>query len=564
MRPICFSLIALLAALPTFAAEIDAESAISAATVYSSGALVTRTVAFQASAGANSIVVDDLPLNFDAASLRVSGTGDVPFSIVSVDHRVDRLPPVFEIDGPEQLAVDAIEEKLRLLDVENRAHFAVIQAAAVREQMIAALIDREPQRLVDEADKLRAGPDTWAAAIAVLAAETTKALAEKNAAQLQIDGNTTKAEDLNVDLAKAQEALAAAQMPAPERSIASVEIASDANVNGTLELNYFVDGAGWEPIYDLRLEQGAQPRLTIERHARVQQFTGEDWANVALTLSTAQRSDRMDAPGLWELQAVLAEVYNVGASNETVSNLVFEAPAEAEVMSDAQKAVMPESASVAAREVLAGISIQGQTVVYEMAGATNVAGDGTVRQLTIDKASADGGILARATPEFDPHAYLYATITNTFGGPILPGRAAAFRDGTFVGEVYVPMIAVGKETILPFGVLDGLEIRRVVVDKEEGDFGIIGTTNRRVEKFEITTESLLDYPIKVTIFDRVPFSEAEDLSVDAYARPEPTEVDFEGKRGVRTWTFDLAGGATQKIEFGFELNWPGDREIYLQ
>ena len=117
---------------------------------------------------------------------------------------------------------------------------------------------------------------------------------------------------------------------------------------------------------------------------------------------------------------------------------------------------------------------------------------------------------------------------------------------------------------MPFGVLDGIEITRVVLAKEEGDFGIIGTTNRRVEKFEITAESLLTYPMTGTIFDRAPFSEAEDLEVTSYAQPDPTEVDFEGKRGVRTWTFELAPIATQKIEFGFELNWPGDKEIYLQ
>lgn len=364
-------------------------------------------------------------------------------------------------------------------------------------------------------------------------------------------------------MAKAQEALSAAQLPSPDRSVATVEIASDAAVNGILLVSYRVWQAGWEPIYDLRLDQGAEPRLTIERHARVQQMTGEDWDGVALTLSTARPSERMDAPELAAQQAVLAEVFVGGEARSDGGTVMMEAPAEADAMTRVQRAAMPQSV-VAADEVLAGVSIQGQTVVYELTTSADVAGDGTVRQLTIDKASADVAVLARATPEFDPHAYLYAAITNTFGGPILPGRASAFRDGTFVGEVYVPMIASGKETILPFGVLDGIEITRVVLEKEEGDFGIIGTTNRRVEKFEITAESLLTYPMTVTIFDRVPFSEAEDLEVIAYSRPEPSEVDFEGQRGVRTWTFDLAAGASQKIEFGFELNWPGDREIYLQ
>ncbi len=559
MRPIYFSFIALLAATPGIAAEIDADSAVTAATLYSQGALVTRTVSFRAGVGTNSIVIDDLPLDFDPASLRVAGTGDTAFSIVSVNHRIDRLPPVIDTDSPQQLAVEAIEEKLRLLEVENRAHYAAIQAAEVREKMIAALIAREPQRMVDEADVQRAGPETWAAAIGVLASETSKALAEKNAAQLLLDGNAKKGEDLQEELILAQEALAASQLPTPDRSTATVEILSDASVNGTLALSYYVWQASWQPVYDLRLEQGAQPRLTIERHARVQQLTGEDWSDVALTLSTAQRSERMDAPELREQQAVLAEVYETAEAG----NLVYEAPAEAEVMAEAQSGVLRDDASVAV-EVLAGVRMQGQTVVYDLPAAVDISGDGTIRQLAIDKASANVGVLARATPEFDSHTYLYAAIVNKFGGPILPGRAAAFRDGTFVGELIVPMIPVGKETILPFGVLDGIEVTRVVLEKEEGDFGLIGTTNRRVENFEITAESLLEYPMTVTIFDRVPFSEAEDLEVITRSQPAPTEVDFEGKRGVQTWTFELPPKASQKIEFGFELNWPGDRDMYLQ
>ena len=560
MRPICFSFIAMMAAAPGIAAEIDVDSAVTAATLYSQGALVTRTARFQAGIGTNSIVIDDLPLEFDPASLRVAGSGNSAFNIVSVNHRIDRLPPVIDTDSPQLLAVEEIEEKLRLLEVENRTHYAAIQAAEVREKMIAALIAREPQRMVDEADTLRAGPETWAAAIGVLASETSKALADKNTAQLLLDGNAMASEELQEELLVAQEVLAASQLPSPDRSTATVEISSNAQVNGTVELSYYVWQASWQPVYDLRLEQGAQPRLTIERHVRVQQMTGEDWSKVELTLSTAQRSERMDAPDLSEQQAVLAEEYR-GADG--AGNLAFEAPVEADVMTEAQSEVSRDDAKVAV-EVLAGVRMQGQTVVYDLPAAVDVSGDGTVRQLAIDKASADVGVLARATPEFDSHTYLYAAIINKFGGPILPGRAAAFRDGTFVGELNVPMIPVGKETILPFGVLDGIEVTRVVLEKEEGDFGLIGTTNRRVENFAVTTESLLEYPMMVTVFDRVPFSEAEDLEVISRARPEPSEVDFEGRRGVQAWTFELAPKATQKIEFGFELNWPGDRNMYLQ
>ncbi len=577
MRTTCSAIALLILTNPAFAVDIDADSIIHAATVYPEGATVTRRVEFSSPAGSNRVIVDDLPLHFDQGSLRVTGAGDTAFSIVSVDHRIDRLPPTPEEDNPEWLRItgeiEALEDEIYQLQVQIRAHEADISVADTRLKMVEILMNREPQKMVDDVEYTRASPETWAQTISVLAQQSKIALAARQEAEVAIDGLAEQAADIEEDIAKKREELRAVYAPPTERSVATVELASDAAISGTLEISYRTYEAGWEPIYDLRLDQGDDATLVIERHARVAQQTGEDWTDVALTLSTAQPSRRMNAPDLPPAHAML--VFAQPLAERRSSSDLQKAPAplmdgasapsvaQAELFAREEDVVV-ENEPVSAVTGLASVELQGQTVIYTLPGTASVAGDGTVRQLGIDQGEVEADLLARATPEFDTNAYLYAAVENSFGGPILPGRASVFRDGTFIGESWLPMIAAGDEATLPFGVVDGITLTRHILEKEDGDYGIIGTTNRRVERFQLSAKSVLGYDLPLTIYDRVPFSEEEDLEITSYARPQPSETDVDGKRGVQAWTFSLSAGATQTIEFGYDIRWPGDQQMVVR
>ncbi len=552
-----------------FAADIPASSSIEGATLYPQGATLVRSVDFSAPAGSNTVIIDDLPLNFDASTLRVQGEGDAAFTIVSVDHRVSRLPPVPAEESPEyqriEAELEALQDQMTDLEFDARAVTARLEVANTRMRFIEQLIKREPQKMVDDADAQRAGPETWAASISVLAEQMQIALQEKTAADRDMVGIREQMEELSEDIEEKQAELDATQLPQRPRSIASVEINGDEAVTGTLLVSYRIAEAGWEPVYDLRLTQGEDASLQIDRHARVYQRTGEDWSDVALTLSTTRPSGRMQAPDLPPQLASLfdPQIYARGAVvNQTAPRLEKSVAG----LSQTQEAFADLEVEDRAEAEFAPPQVQtiGQTVVFNLGERADVDGDGTVRQMTIDKAEADVATIARSTPEFDTGAYLYANLENVFAGPILPGRASAFRDGAFVGEIFMPMTAPGADATLPFGRIDGIEITRIVLDKEEGDFGIIGTTNRRTEKFEITAQSVLPFAIPLTIYDRMPFSEEEDLEIEFTAQPKPSESDFEGKRGVQAWTLDLKPGGKQTIRFAYELQWPGDKQMILQ
>ena len=44
----------------------------------------------------------------------------------------------------------------------------------------------------------------------------------------------------------------------------------------------------------------------------------------------------------------------------------------------------------------------------------------------------------------------------------------------------------------------------------------------------------------------------------------PTEKQVGDRRGVASWTFDLAPGAEKEIRLAYRIKWPGDRELSFE
>lgn len=82
-----------------------------------------------------------------------------------------------------------------------------------------------------------------------------------------------------------------------ERKTAEVDLEVAQAGPVRFELSYMVTGAGWAPLYDLRLDaDSAKPEMAMSHAAQVRQSSGEDWENVTLTLSTARPTQVTQVP----------------------------------------------------------------------------------------------------------------------------------------------------------------------------------------------------------------------------------------------------------------------------
>ena len=533
MRALCLPL--LLVATPAIADDIALSSRVSAVTLFPQGATVVREVPFAAPAGEHDLILADLPRGTPLASVRVSVEGA---RMGGVTTRRDYVPPRDMAESAELLAARAevvrLEEALRTA----RARIDDIRLEAEAARARLAFLDRIGQGdgvATIEIDRLRAlsqmiGTETLAARQTALEA-------------------TRRADAAERALSDQQEALEAARKTlkalVPEeqaRAMLAVAVSADSATEGRMVVTYTIADAGWQPLYDLHLARDSGT-LRIERGAFVRQSTGENWQEVALTLSTARPSEQTQPGQIWPWVPRIVDP-------EEIRPLARQKGADA-LMSMAAPMAEMESA------VAADATFDGLSVTYSYPAPVDVTTGADHVRLMLGTLEAQAEIVAQAVPMVDQTAYLMAEFTNETDEILLPTSEARFYlDGRYVGQRGLGLIAAGDEADLSFGPIDGLRLSRTLRDRNEGDRGLIRKSNEMTEAVMIEVENLTDMAWPLRVLDRVPVSEQEDLEITWSATPKPTEENVDDMRGILAWEFDLPAGEAQTIRLETGMEWP--------
>jgi uncharacterized protein (TIGR02231 family) len=213
-------------------------------------------------------------------------------------------------------------------------------------------------------------------------------------------------------------------------------------------------------------------------------------------------------------------------------------------------------------QVQAEIEVAGFQALYAIPGRVSVDNTGTAKNVRIDTTGLEAKLSARAVPKLDPNAYLTAAFVLGGETPLLPGTAMLYRDGVFMGQGHLPMLAPGEEAKLGFGADDLIKVKRVEVKRQRGEEGIITTSNVDSRAYDITVKNLHDFVIPVTVLDQMPYSTLEDIVVETLpGMTTPSVKDFEKKRGVLAWNFDLEPKAEKVLKHGFKITWPEDMQV---
>jgi uncharacterized protein (TIGR02231 family) len=533
MRALCLAL--LLVATPAIADDIALSSRVSAVTLFPQGATVVREVPFAAPAGEHDLILADLPRGTPLASVRVSFEGA---RMGGVTTRRDYVPPRDMSESSELLAARAEVERLEEALRTARARIDDIRLEAEAARARLAFLDRIGQGdgvAALEIDRLRdlsqmIGTETLAARQTALEA-TRRADAAERALSDQQEA-----------LEAARKALKALVPEEEARAMLAVAVSADSATEGRMLVTYTIPDAGWQPLYDLHLERDSGT-LRIERGAFVRQSTGENWQEVALTLSTARPSEQTQPGQIWPWVPRIVDP-------EEIRPLARQKGADA-LMSMAAPMAEMESA------VVADADFDGHSVTYSYPAPVDVTTGADHVRLMLGSLEAQAEIVAQAVPMVDQTAYLMAKFTNETDETLLPTAEARFYlDGRYVGQRGLGLIAAGDEADLSFGPIDGLRLSRTLQDRNEGDRGLIRKSNEMTEAVVIEVENLTETAWPLRVIDRVPVSEQEDLEITWSATPGPAEENVDDLRGILAWEFDLPAGETQTIRLDTAMEWP--------
>jgi uncharacterized protein (TIGR02231 family) len=532
------------------AADVDANSTVDAVTVYPDGASITRIVTLDLPAGENSAVLKDFPLTLDPSSLRVEGEAGAKLTIGAIDARPPRAAP--PVNLPE------LDKRIEALKDERANLQGAIDAANARRKFAERFADASPAGI---GDKGEARPIAeWRAAFAAVGEEIASADAAIRDAE-------RKQRELDREIARLEQDRA--QKP-PSRLEVRIELAAAAATKATLRVTYAVRNARWTPLYDARLDTGARDRkaaLELVRRAEITQSTGEDWSNVALSVSTVRTARGGSAPDLKSLVVQYPQVPRpVAAGSTSDSAMPSAAPAPDRLRQfrfgggKSDEAVMEKAA-----EQQATADVSGFQVVFKIPGRVSLGASEGAKSLRVSSATITPDLAVRAAPVKDPTAFLEASFKQNEDAPLLPGRVSIYRDGVFVGRGQ--MAAAGKdETVrLGFGADDKIKIERTVLKRNEGSAGLIVTTSKTDERaFKTTVRNGHDFPIRIAIEDQLPVSENEEIQVEMLpSTTPPTASNIRDRRGVLEWAFEAKAGEVRDINFAWRIRWPKDKGVVM-
>ncbi|MFA7305989.1 MAG: mucoidy inhibitor MuiA family protein [Hyphomicrobium sp.] len=557
-----FALAAVLVAaqsLSAHAADVPATSVVDAVTVFLSGAEVTRLAKVKLDKGESTIILGDVPASAVPGSIRVEGkaTGKIEIGSVDTAHKL--------LQRQESQAADVkrkeFEDRVEQLKDERTAIDAQAQAAAIQKKLIANLAEL-PKRRPSSETAAGAGDD-WQKILSLIpqaSGESGKLALEAQQKIRVIDRNIKDIKNQLASLAPAK----------TEQTEIRVFVYAQTPVDADLTIRYQVPDANWAPIYDARLQTGTKtepPKLTLARRAAISQRTGEDWTGVALQLSTSRPSDGASAPML-DTQFVDYEQppRPVAAAPASV-NMEF---AKRDRLADgralggvaaAPPPPEPEMDAAPVVETVAKLDSAPFEATFEVPGRTTVAGNGDVKRVLLMSDDIEPLLGSRSVPKLDSNAYLYATLKIAKGTPLLPGRVYLFRDGTFVGTGDVPLLPPGEEYKLGFGIDDQVKVKHAVLEEKRGESGLISTSHVDSRSFRVNVKNLHERPINVTILDRIPVSQNDEIKVEYTGRATPTAQNVDDRRGVVAFEAKLDPDEEKILEYGYRISWPASKSI---
>lgn len=533
MRILSLALAAL--PLPLMAETYTVTSTPTAATVYGGFAMVTRQISIDVSAGAHEVILPDLPQWVDAASLRVAVTGA---DLGNTRLRTDALPP--QPDGDSD-AVAAAKEQIKtaeraLRDLDDSVQDAGLAAQAAQARLVFL-------SSLSSSGTLPTAPDALANVAQMIETQTLAATRTKITAERDMRRLNEARPDLIRTLEDARASLAALTPPTAPKSHLTFAVAAPEAGTMIASVSYPAN-ASWQPTYDVVLTQESDDTVTLRRAALIYQNSGENWDEIALTLSTLAPSGQVVPSELYPPLLRFDDPQLRAKLQRSVSSLSADQAAGApEPMMEIASAPQP--------------NFDGPGVTYTVPTPITVAQNAEGARVELDSLEFEARVFARAVPARDATAFLMAQATNKSREPLLAASTAQiFVDGALVGQSNFAAVPAGGDIVQAFGPLESLRLSHTVLDRSEGDRGYISRTNAQTQEVRLTLENLGTKTWDVELREAVPYSEQDDLEIEWTAQPKADIVDVDDRRGLIQWNLTIGPDTTQEIMIEQDIRWP--------
>ena len=339
----------------------------------------------------------------------------------------------------------------------------------------------------------------------------------------------------------------------------TISIISDVATAANINVNYFVNTAGWEPMYDLRTE-GVESQVKLTYKGIVYQHTNVDWANVKLILSTGTPQCNLSAPELYSWYLDELKPAYMYEKNKKADAFAKSAPVTASIgaaeLRDQDKYLEQE---VDAKQAFQYVATNDQQVqaTFEIKLPYSIASDNKKHTVAVLQKDLDTKYMYKTVPKIDITAYLLARVTGWEDLNLLPGKASVFYAGTYVGQTYINPATTNDTLDLTLGKDDNVVVKRVK-QKDKSKEKVLNDDKIYSFAYEITMKNGNTKNIEIEVKDQMPITHGKDVVI---TKDNINGAMYEESTGILTWRQTIKAKDTKHINFAYTIKAPKDLPI---
>ena len=498
-----------------------ATSSVEQVTIYQGLASVTRALPVTGS-GEQTVVFSCLSPYMDKESLSVQATGSVNIGEVSIE----------ELTG-EQAAQCQYQGDAKVQTQQNTL-------ANINAELEAARLAKAYLQNLTKATQVNTD-----STIANNARDIETQATSINQRILEIQQRQARAQD-------ALNQLMAGSATSTFNKVTQVSVRTASRSPSSVKLHYQVQGAGWEPAYQARLNTNSD-QLSITASAIIAQQTGENWTNVPVTLSTANPNQRATGrlPHVPRL-SLYEENQNVEYAIPMSDNTPVVVSAR-EGYSDDSRA--PNMAP------LPNFTVSSQNkngiIEYRLPQRVTIPSGGRRVRTVIGEQSGSSKLWVRSTPSVETAAYWYAS------APFLTpewvdGSLQLYRDDNYVGQSRYNYQML-KEQGIGFGRDSNMLVKELTNEDKQGEKGVLNRTQTltTTKAYQFTNQH--NRSVRLQVLGSEPISRDDSLKVAVTHTPPVTERDWNNNQGMVAWEFDLPSKQSQVIRSISQISYPANK-----
>ncbi|CUA77160.1 Protein F37C4,5 [Caenorhabditis elegans] [Rhizoctonia solani] len=249
----------------------------------------------------------------------------------------------------------------------------------------------------------------------------------------------------------------------------TVTVLAETDGKAELMLTYVVSNASWTPLYDIRAAIAKSPdatsKMILHYRASITQTTGENWPEVALTLSTASPQLGSKVPTLspWKIgfpapppppgqaqpaarmyksESRFVEQYEREESDDDMGFGLFD--------DELAPAMAARTAHVATAGVL--------SATFGIPGRSDIPSDGGSHKVVVAVLDLEAELEWICVPREKESVFLTCKVVNSSEFTLLPGEASVFMDDNFVSKSRIEHVSPNDSFKTSLGVDSSLRV----------------------------------------------------------------------------------------------------------